>query len=298
MRYAFIAEHSGQFAVTELCRVVGVAPSGYYAWRQRPASQRQADNERLVERIRQVHQASRQTYGSPRITVELREGGEGCNHKRVERLMRLHGIRAKSPRRFVRTTDSNHSQPVADNLLNQQFEAEAPNRVWTADITYIDTAEGWLYLAVVMDLFSRRIVGWAMAEHMLTSLVEEALKMALARRQPADGLLHHSDRGSQYASQDYRDLLQGAGIQVSMSRRGNCYDNAVQESFFGTLKGECASERYASRAAARTSLFEYIEAWYNRHRRHSALGYLSPEQFEHKHAQFENNHAMGSPSIH
>ena len=191
MRYAFIAEHSGQFAVTQLCRVVGVAPSGYYAWRQRPASQRQADNERLVERIRQVHQASRQTYGSPRITVELREGGEGCNHKRVERLMRLHGIRAKSPRRFVRTTDSNHSQPVADNLLNQQFEAEAPNRVWTADITYIDTAEGWLYLAVVMDLFSRRIVGWAMAEHMLTSLVEEALKMALARRQPADGLLDH-----------------------------------------------------------------------------------------------------------
>lgn len=291
MRYAFIAEHSGRFAVTNLCRAVGVASSGYYAWRQRKPSQRQVDNARLVERIRKAHQASRQTYGSPRITAELREAGEGCNHKRVERLMRLHGIQAKSPRRFVRTTDSQHPQPVADNLLNQQFETQAPNRVWTADITYIDTAEGWLYLAVVMDLFSRRIVGWAMADHMLTSLVEEALTMALGRRQPTDGLLHHSDRGSQYASQDYRNLLTGAGIQVSMSRAGNCYDNAAQESFFGTLKGECASARYPSRAAARTSLFEYIEAWYNRRRRHSALGYLSPEQFE-------NNYAMSSSSIH
>ncbi|MCW5853916.1 MAG: IS3 family transposase, partial [Anaerolineae bacterium] len=234
MRYAFIAEYNEKFAVTDLCRVVGVSTSGYYAWRQRPPSQRQADNERLVELIRVAHQTSRQTYGSPRITADLHEQGERCNHKRVERLMRLHGIRAKSPRRFVRTTDSNHSQPVADNVLNQQFEAEAPNRVWTADIPYIDTAEGWLYLAVVMDLFSRRIVGWAMAGHLLTSLVEDALRMALGRRQPTDGLLHHSDRGSQYASHDYRDLLEGAGIQVSMSRRGNCYDNAVQESFFGT----------------------------------------------------------------
>lgn len=291
MRYAFIAEYSQQYAVTDVCRVVGVAPSGYYAWRKRPASQRARDNERLVELIRAAHQTSRRTYGSPRITAELRQAGETCNHKRVERLMRLHGIQAKSPRRFVRTTDSEHSQPVADNLLNQQFEAEAPNRVWTADITYIDTAEGWLYLAVVMDLFSRRIVGWAMAEHLFTCLVEDALRMALERRQPTEGLLHHSDRGSQYASQDYRDLLKGAGIQISMSRAGNCYDNAVQESFFGTLKGECASERYPSRAAARTSLFEYIEAWYNRHRRHSALGYLSPEQFE-------NKHSMSSPSIH
>lgn len=205
--------------------------------------------------------------------------------------MRLHGIRAKQPRRFVRTTDSNHHQPVADNVLNQRFETEAPNRVWTADITYIDTAEGWLYLAVVMDLFSRKIVGWSMAEHMLTSLVEEALCMALQRRQPTDGLLHHSDRGSQYTSQDYQDLLREAKAEVSMSRTGNCYDNAVQESFFGTLKCECASERYASRAAARNSLFEYIEAWYNRKRRHSALGYLSPEQFE-------NNHSMSSPALH
>ena len=291
MRYQFIAEHSGQFAVSLLCQVVGVAPSGYYAWCKRPISQRQRDDERLVARIREAHQTSRQTYGSPRITAELREAGEGCNHKRVERLMRLHGIHAKSPRRFVRTTDSQHPQPVADNILNQRFEVEAPNRVWTADITYIDTADGWLYLAVVMDLFSRRIVGWAMADHLLTCLVEDALRMALGRRQPLDDLLHHSDRGSQYASQDYQDLLKGVGIQVSMSRRGNCYDNAMQESFFGTLKCECASERYPSRAAARTSLFEYIEAWYNRHRRHSALGYLSPEQFEAK-------HPMSSPAIH
>ena len=291
MRYAFIAAHRDAASVRRLCEWLAVAPSGYYAWRTRKPSSSQRDDERLVERIREVHHSSRQTYGSPRITAELRDQGEGCTHKRVERLMRLHGIRAKSPRRFVRTTHSQHNQPVADNVLNQQFEAEAPNRVWTADITYIDTAEGWLCLAVVMDLFSRRIVGWAMADHMLTCLVEDALKMALARRQPSDGLLHHSDRGSQYASQDYQALLKSASIQVSMSRRGNCYDNAVQESFFGTLKGECASERYASRAAARTSLFEYIEVWYNRRRRHSALGYLSPEQFE-------NNFSMSSPSIH
>jgi transposase InsO family protein len=291
VRYAFIAAHREQFAVTELCRVVGVAPSGYYAWRKRPASQRARDNERLVERIREVHTTSRQTYGSPRITVELREAGEGCNHKRVERLMRLHGIQAKTPRRFCRTTDSRHDQPVVGNLLNQQFEAAAPNRVWTADITYIDTAEGWLYLAVVMDLFSRRIVGWAMADHMLTSLVEDALDMALEQRCPTDGLLHHSDRGSQYASQAYQDRLTSAGIQPSMSRRANCYDNATQESFFGTLKSECVTQRYPSRAAARSSIFEYIEVWYNRQRRHSTLGYLSPEQFE-------NKHSMSSLSIH
>lgn len=286
-----MAAHREQFKVARLCRVVGVAPSGYYAWRERQPSRRQQENERLVERIRAAHRTSRQTYGSPRIHADLRAAGETCNHKRVERLMRLNGIRAKQPRRFTRTTDTNHSQPVADNVLNQQFEVASPNVVWTGDITYIDTAEGWLYLAVVMDLYSRRIVGWAMDSHMLTSLVEDALRMALERRQPTDGLLHHSDRGSQYASQDYQALLKGAGIQVSMSRRGNCYDNAVQESFFGTLKGECASERYPSRAAARTSVFEYIEAWYNRRRRHSALGYLSPEQFE-------NKRSMSSPSIH
>jgi len=291
VRYAFIDTQRDQAAVRQLCEWLDVAPSGYYAWRKRPPSQRQHDNDRLVERIRAVHQTSRQTYGSPRICAELRDQGEGCNHKRVERLMRLHGIRAKQPRRCVRTTDANHSQLVAENVLNQQFEAEAPNRVWTADITYIDTAEGWLYLAVVMDLFSRRIVGWAMADHMLTRLVEDALAMALEQRQPTDGLLHHSDRGSQYASHDYQDRLTAAGIQVSMSRRANCYDNAAQESFFGTLKTECVTERYASRAAARGSLFEYIEVWYNRQRRHSTLGYLSPEQFE-------NKQAMSSPAIH
>jgi putative transposase len=291
VRYAFSAAHRDEASVRRLCGWLEVAPSGDYAWGKRPPSERQRDDARLVERIREAHQTSRQTYGSPRITAELRDQGEDCNHKRVERLMRLHGIHAKQPRRFARTTDSQHDQPVAENVLNQQFEAEAPNRVWTADITYIDTAEGWLSLAVVMDLFSRRIVGWAMAEHMLTSLVEDALAMALEQRRPTNGLLHHSDRGSQYASYDYQDRLTAAGIQPSMSRRGNCYDNAVQESFFGTLKGECASERYASRAAARTSLFEYIEAWYNRRRRHSALGYLSPEQFE-------NKQSMSSPAIH
>lgn len=280
MRYAFIAQQRETVAVRRLCRWLDVSPSGYYAWRKRPMSRRQQDDERLVALIRAVHQASRKTYGSPRITAELGSQGEHVNHKRIERLMRRHDIRAKQPNRFVRTTDSRHDRPVADNVLNQQFEVKAPNRVWTADITYIDTTEGWLYLAVVMDLFSRRIVGWAMDNHMPTSLVEDALKMALGRRQPPKGLLHHSDRGSQYASQDYQNLLKKADIQVSMSRTGNCYDNAVQESFFGTLKCECASERYVSLAAAHTSLFEYIEAWYNPRRRHSALGYLSPEQFE------------------
>lgn len=282
MRYAFIEQERERVAVQQLCRWLAVSPSGYYAWRKRAVSQRQRDNERLVALIRAAHTASRGTYGSPRITAELREQGEGCNHKRIERLMRRHAIRARQPRRFARTTDSQHDRPVAENVLNQQFKAKAPDQVWTADITYIDTVEGWLYLAVVMDVFSRRIVGWAMDSRMPTSLVANALTMALGRRQPTTGLLHHSDRGSQYASQDYQDRLKGAGIQVSMSRAGNCYDNAMQESFFGTLKCECASERYASRAVARTSLFEYIEVWYNRQRRHSALGYLSPEQFEAK----------------
>lgn len=280
MKYQFIQAQRPFYPVRRLCQMLAVSPSGYYAFLKRPASQPQADEAQLVERIRAISQRSRATYGSPRITAELRDQGQGCNHKRIERLMRLHGIRATAPRRSVRTTDSRHERPVAPNVLAQQFEASAPDRVWTADITYIDTAEGWLYLAVVMDLFSRRIVGWSMAEHMRVDLVEQALDMALAGRERLEGLLHHSDRGSQYASQAYQDRLVTAGIQVSMSRQGNCYDNAVQESFFGTLKCECASQRYASRAAARTSLFDYIEVWYNRQRRHSALGYLSPDQFE------------------
>jgi len=263
-----------------MCRVLRVSASGYYAWRSCSPSLRHSQDTALLAEIRRVHERSRQTYGSPRIHAELRAQGTLCNHKRIERLMRQHHIRARQVRRFRRTTDSLPSLPVAPNRLNQEFHATSPNQVWTADITYLDTAEGWLYLATVLDLYSRRIVGWAMAEHMETSLVRDALQMALTQRQPVAGLLHHSDRGCQYASADYQAVLTTHGVECSMSRRGNCYDNAVHESFFGTLKSECADARFASRTVARQCVFEYIEVWYNRQRRHSTLGYLSPAEFE------------------
>jgi putative transposase len=264
-----------------MCRVLQVSVSGYYAWRNRGASQRAQTDARLVEQMRRIHADSRRTYGSPRIQAALRQQGVMCNHKRVERLMRLHGIRGcdRRKRRPI-TTHSRHEYPVAANSLARDFTAEAPNRKWLGDISYIDTAEGFLYLASLEDVFSRKIVGWAMDEHMETGLVERTLHMALAQRQPADGLLHHSDQGSQYASDAYRALLEAHHITVSMSATGNCYDNAMKESFFATLKTECASQPFATRAQARTAIFEYIEVFYNRQRLHSALGYLSPEQFE------------------
>jgi transposase InsO family protein len=280
MKYKFIEAHREEFAVKLMCRVLKVSRSGYYDWRKRKPSARDRANAKLLEAIRRIFKRSRKTYGSPRIHAELKAQGKTCGKNRVARLMRKHGIRARRPRRRVRTTNSKHSWPVAPNLLDRQFAAAAPNRKWVADLSYIDTDEGWLYLATVMDLFSRRIVGWAMADHMETSLVEQAMRMALIRRRPSAGLLHHSDRGSQYASKNYRALLAAWGITVSMSRTGDCYDNAVMESFFGTLKTECAAERYATRADARTDIFEYIEVWYNRQRRHSTLGYLSPHAFE------------------
>jgi transposase InsO family protein len=264
-----------------MCRVLQVSVSGYYAWRKRGPSRRAQADARLVEQMRQVHAASRQTYGSPRIHAALRRQGIGCNHKRVERLMRVHDIQGchRRKRRPI-TTHSRHAYPVAANMLARDFTADAPNRKWLGDISYIDTAEGCLYLASLEDVFSRKIVGWAMDEHMETGLVERALHMALTRRQPEDGLLHHSDQGSQYASDAYRALLDEQHITVSMSATGNCYDNAMKESFFATLKTECASQPFATRAQARTAIFEYIEVFYNRQRLHSALGYLSPEQFE------------------
>lgn len=264
-----------------MCRVLQVSPSGYYAWCKRPKSARAERDVRLVEQIRQLHADSRQTYGSPRIQAALRQQGIVCNHKRVERLMRLHGIRGCERRkRRPTTTQSHHGYPVAANLLARDFTAETPNRKWLGDITYIDTAEGFLYLASLENVFSRKIIGWAMDEHMETRLVEQALHMALTRRQPPAGLLHHSDQGSQYASDAYQALLAKQRISVSMSGVGNCYDNAMKESFFATLKTECAAQPFASRAQARTAIFEYIEGFYNRRRLHSALGYLSPEQFE------------------
>lgn len=267
-----------------MCRVLSVSESGYYAWRKRPPSARAKANAVLVEQIRDVHRGSRQTYGSPRIHAVLRARGVVCNHKRVARLMRLHHIRGCDRRRRRRTTtQSHHRYPVAANLLQRDFTAEAPNRKWLGDISYIDTREGTLYLASLEDVFSRKIVGWAMDDHMETALVERALRMALAQRQPAAGLLHHSDQGSQYASDAYRGLLAERDIVASMSRTGDCYDNAMKESFFATLKTECATEPFTTRAEARTAIFEYIEVFYNRQRLHSALGYLSPEQLERQH---------------
>lgn len=275
-------EHQATFEVKIMCRVLQVSPSGYYAWRKRAASSRAKANERLVAQIEQVHRDSRQTYGSRRVTAALRQQGMVCNRKRVARLMRLthlHGCERR--KRRVVTTQSRHEQPVVANLLQQNFTALAPNHTWLGDITSIPTQEGFLYLASLEDIFSRKIVGWAMDNHMESTLVERALAMALTQRQPKADLLHHSDRGSQYASHSYRQLLAQHHITTSMSGTGNCYDNAMKESFFATLKTECASKPFATRAQARTAIFEYIEVFYNRLRLHSALGYRSPEQFEH-----------------
>jgi transposase InsO family protein len=281
MRYAFIAEHIGVYEVKIMCRVLGVSMSGYYAWRQRRPSARAAANAALTEHIRRVHAASRQTYGSRRVQAALRQQGIVCNHKRVARLMRLAGVRGcDRRRRHPVTTQSRHTYPVAANILQRDFSAPAPDRKWLGDISYIATQEGYLYLAGLQDVFSRKIVGWAMDEHLASGLVERALRMALSRRHPQPDWLHHSDRGSQYASTAYRALLADQQAIVSMSRPGNCYDNAMQESFFASLKTECASQPFATRAQARTAIFEYIEVFYNRQRLHSALGYLSPEHFE------------------
>jgi len=281
MRYEFMAAHDGQYAVKRMCRALNVSRSGYYAWHGRAASPRAQANEALVVQIREEFRASRGTYGSPRIHAMLQRKGASCGRNRVMRLMRLHGMAGASRRRrFPRTTQRNVLASPAPNLLQQQFSSAAPDRKWVSDITYIDTAEGWLYLAVVMDLFSRKVVGWAMADHTRTSLVQAAFEMALLQRQPAQGLLHHSDQGSQYTSEAYQQALAAHHCQVSMSRVGNCYDNAAIESFFGTLKAECARQRFATRTQARTAIFEYIEAWYNRRRLHSALDYVSPSEFE------------------
>ena len=283
MIYKFMAEHEREFRVQRMCRVLGVGRSGYYAWCSRSASQRVQEDEVLLVKIQQEYQISRGTYGSPRIHAALQRQGVKCSQKRVARLMRLHKItgRKRQKRRPV-TTQRDPGAIPASNLLNQEFYASAPDQKWVSDITYIETAEGWLYLASILDLFSRRVVGWAMADHMEASLVEDALKMALQQRQPEAGLLHHSDQGRQYTSVAYQNRLANAHCQVSMSRTGNCYDNAAMESFFGTLKTECATQPFATRAQARTAIFEFIEAWYNRQRLHSSLDYLSPMEFERK----------------
>jgi transposase InsO family protein len=264
-----------------MLRVLGVSASGYYVWKKNPGNGREKENLRLVTHIKAVHEESRKTYGSPRIHAELCSRGIRCGKNRVARLMRQKGIQARQKRKFKATTNSNHQLPVYENRLNRSFNVSSPNTSWAADITYIWTHEGWLYLAVILDLFSRKIIGWSMSERIEKQLVIDALLMALGQRRPAVGMLHHSDRGSQYASKEYQTLLRDAGISCSMSRKANCWDNAVSESFFSTLKREWVQgKRYRTRSDARGDIFYYIETWYNRKRRHSTLGYLSPAEFE------------------
>lgn len=282
MRFGFIEDNRAIWPVPVMCDVLGVSPAGYYAWRGRPESRRAAEDRALLDDIRRVHAASQGRYGSPRVHAALRARGKKTGRGRVERLMRAHrvcGLVAR-PRR-VRTTDSRHAFPVAPNLLGRKFAADAPNRVWLADLTYIPTGEGWLYLAAVMDLHTRKIVGWAMRDHLRAELAISALTMAVQRQRPGVGLVQHSDRGVQYACGDYQEVLSKAGITPSMSRRGNALDNAPMESFFHTLKTELVHHRsYATHDEAKRDLFAYVEGWYNRRRLHSGLGYQTPAEAE------------------
>jgi len=284
VRYGCVERHRSEFPVVLMCRVLGVARSGYYAWRKREPSARARSNERLRLEVRAIHRATRERYGSPRVHAELRARGERVSRKRVARLMRQDGLRGRKRRRFRTTTNSRHANPVAPNVLERRFSVEeiaGPDRVWAADITYVPTREGWLYLAVVLDLASRLVVGWSMGETLESTLAVRALEMALHGRQPGEGLLHHSDRGVQYASYEYRALLEGREVVASMSRKGNCWDNAVAESFFATVEIELLQGAdWHTRNQARRAIFEFIEVWYNRQRRHSSLGYLTPAEFD------------------
>jgi len=272
------------YPILSLCQNLEVSPSGYYDWQNRRAAPgpRAIENQTLGKKIDQIHSQSRQTYGSPRIVEELRKQGSHHGRNRIARLMKEAGLCGRQKGRYrVQTTDSNHDEPIAPNRLAQAPKASAPNQLWVADITYIETQEGWLYLAAILDLYSRKIVGWAMSERIDTHLVLKALTMALLHRQPPANLLCHSDRGVQYASADYRTALANAGLAPSMSRKGNCYDNATMESFWSSLKLDLVYRRnFATRSQARRELFEYIECFYNRQRSHSALGFRSPVDFE------------------
>ena len=282
MKFAFIEAYLADFPIDLVCRALEVSRSGYYAWLDRPEGPCAQRRRELAMKIQAIHQQNRGVYGSPRVFAALAAQGESVCENTVARIMRQQRIRARTKAKFVpRTTDSNHACPVADNQLDRQFTTESPNQKWAVDITYIPTGEGWLYLAEVIDLCSRKIVGWSMADHMRTDLVSDALKMAIMRRRPGDGLLHHSDRGVQYASDDYQHLLASHQMEVSMSGKGDCWDNACMESFWATLKTELVHDAdYQSREQARQSIFEYIEVFYNRTRLHSSLGYKSPEAFE------------------
>ena len=281
MKYAWIDAHRWTYGLTESCAVLAVSTSGYQAWKRggSPNRKRLTDAQMLAL-IQAIHQELKGAYGSPRMVIELRDRGFPASKERVERLMRDNGIRARHKRRFKATTDSKHSLPVAPNVLARDFTPAAPNQVWTADMTYIWTAEGWLYLAVVLDLFNREVVGWSLKPRMTSDIVIDALAMAWFRRKPAPGLIHHSDRGSQYASHAFQAQLKEYGMVCSMSRKGNCWDNAPTESFFNSFKNERVhGTRYETREEAIADAFDYIEPFYNRRRRHSTLGYISPQQF-------------------
>lgn len=279
MKYAWIDRQRGSYGLEFLCTALGVSPSGYSSWKHGGGCRKRLTHAQMLVLIRAIHAQCKGAYGSPRIWREIRDRGIPASRERVARLMKAHGIRARHKRRYQATTDSQHDLPVAANLLGRQFAPTRPDQTWTADITYIPTAEGWLYLAVVMDLYTRMIVGWSMDARMTRELTMSALRMAYFRRRPKPGVLHHSDRGSQYCSHDYRALLLEYGMTASMSRKGNCWDNAPMESFFNSMKNERThSQRYATREKAKQDTFEYLEAFYNRSRRHSALGYVSPAQ--------------------
>jgi putative transposase len=281
VKFGFIRVQKAFHAVKTLCRVLEVSRSGFYAWCRRPASQRAIEDSRLVAEVAAIFDENKRRYGSQRITCELRDDGVRVGRHRVRRLMHQLGLRARRRRRWVRTTDSRHPHPIAPNLLARNFTVDAPNRAWVADITYLPTKMGWLYLAVVIDLFSRAVVGWSMSRRIDGKLTLDALDAALLRRRVEPGLIAHSDRGTQYAATDYQQRLQQRGMICSMSRKGDCWDNAVVESFFATLKIELLGDDvFADQATAQKLVFEYIETYYNRRRRHSTLGYVSPAAYE------------------
>jgi transposase InsO family protein len=281
MRFQFIDSHREEFHVNLMAKVLNVSPSGYYAWRRRPISAREMANRQLGDQIEVVYKDNLEVYGSPRIYRELKDQGVACSENRIARLMRLRGVQAKQDKRFKVTTKRNQAHRAAPNLLKRDFRADRPDQKWLADITYIATGEGWLYLAAILDLYTRRIVGWAMSDRMTSDLSICALEMAFLQRQPRCGLIHHSDQGSQYTDQSYQAMLEARGIRASMNGAGTWYDNAPMESFFGTLKCELVYHKvYETRDEARTDVFSYIESFYNRRRRHSALDYRSPETHE------------------
>ena len=285
MKYVFVRNHRGAFPVDLMCRTLEVGSSGFYDWLNRPESPRNRENQQLLMEIKAVHKRSRTTYGSPRIHAQLNESGHACSRYRVARLMRQHGIVSKHKRKFKVTTNSVHSYPIAENLLQRRFNVFRPGQCWVSDITYIPTLEGWLYLAVTLDLFHRKVIGWSMGRWITRQRVIDALNMAIKNGCLKPGLIHHSDRGVQCASNEFQALLKTNGIQCSMSQKGDCWDNAVAESFFHTLKVELIhGKTYITRQEAKTAIFEYIEGFYNRQRRHSYLGYLSPDEYEKKNA--------------